>query len=263
MPVPEPGDLKLLIDAAREGGKIAMRYWRKDPKVWDKGDGAGPVTEADFEVDGMLRDRLTAARPDYGWLSEETEDGTERLDKSRIFIVDPIDGTRAFVDGQTPFALSLAIVKDGQPTAATVFLPAKDKLYTAALGHGASLNGASIAVSSPAQPPRVLATKPNFDAKHWHGGVPELERHFRPSLAYRLALVAEGAFDGMFTLRDAWEWDIAAGALLVTEAAGRTSDVEGRALQFNNPHPQTRGVIAGPGLLHASVLDRLKVSARL
>lgn len=263
MPEPEPDDLNLLIDAACEGGKIAMRYWRNDPKVWDKGDGAGPVTEADFEVDGMLRDRLTAARPDYGWLSEETEDGTERLDKSRVFIVDPIDGTRAFVDGQTPFALSLAVVENSQPTAAAVFLPAKNKLYTAARGHGAFLNGEEIMVSVPGERPRVLATKPNFDPKHWRGGIPELDRHFRPSLAYRLALVAEGAFDGMLTLRDAWEWDIAAGALLVTEAAGTTSDVKGCALRFNNPHPQTRGVIAGPGVLHASVLDRLQVPARL
>ncbi|MFT5346868.1 MAG: myo-inositol-1(or 4)-monophosphatase, partial [Dinoroseobacter sp.] len=213
MPGPRDDDLSLLIEAARAGGEIAMRFWRKDPQVWDKDDGAGPVTEADFAVDNMLRETLCAARPDYGWLSEETEDSAARLSNSSVFVIDPIDGTRAFVAGETPFALSLAVVTDGVPTAAAVFLPAKDKLYAAALGGGATLNGAPISVALPGAETRLLATKPNFDPKHWPGGLPVATRHFRPSLAYRLALVAEGAFDGMLTLRDAWEWDIAAGAL--------------------------------------------------
>ena len=138
-----------------------------------------------------------------------------------------------------------------------MFLPAKDKLYAAALGGGAALNGAPISVVTPGVETRLLATKPNFDPKHWPGGVPEATRHFRPSLAYRLALVAEGAFDGMLTLRDAWEWDIAAGALLVTEAGGVTSDAHGAPLRFNNPHPQTAGVIAAPNELQRRLLDGL------
>lgn len=254
MPGPRDDDLSLLIEAARAGGEIAMRFWRKDPQVWDKDDGAGPVTEADFAVDNMLRETLCAARPDYGWLSEETEDSAARLSNSSVFVIDPIDGTRAFVAGETPFALSLAVVTDGVPTAAAVFLPAKDKLYAAALGHGATLNGAPISVAVPGAETRLLATKPNFDPKHWPGGLPVATRHFRPSLAYRLALVAEGAFDGMLTLRDAWEWDIAAGALLVSEAGGATSDAHGGPLRFNNPHPQTAGVIAAPEGLQRSLL---------
>lgn len=238
-----------------------MRFWRKDPQVWDKDDGAGPVTEADYAVDTMLREALTVARPDYGWLSEETEDSTARLSHRSVFVVDPIDGTRAFVAGETPFALSLAVVTDGVPTAAAVFLPAKDKLYAAALGAGVTLNGEAISVAEtgaePGAAPRLLATKPIFDPKHWPGGVPEASRHFRPSLAYRLALVAEGAFDGMLTLRDTWEWDIAAGVLLVTEAGGTTSDAHGKPLRFNNPHPQTSGVIAAPDGLRCSLLDGL------
>ncbi len=250
-------DLDLLVNAARAGGEIAMRFWRKDPQVWDKGDGAGPVTEADFAVDTMLRESLRAARPDYGWLSEETEDSADRLSHARVFVIDPIDGTRAFVAGETPFALSLAVVTDGVPTAAAVFLPAKDKLYAAALGEGATMNGVPLAVAGPGAETRLLATKPNFDPKHWPGGLPEASRHFRPSLAYRLALVAEGAFDGMLTLRDAWEWDIAAGALLVTEAGGATSDAFGGPLRFNNSHPQTAGVIAAPHGVQHSILRGL------
>lgn len=261
MPGPSASDLALLTDAALAGGEIAMRFWRKDPQVWDKDDGAGPVTEADYAVDTMLGETLMAARPDYGWLSEETEDSSARLSHRSVFVVDPIDGTRAFVAGETPFALSLAVVTDGVPTAAAVFLPAKDKLYAAALGEGVTLNGAPISVSASVPvsggETRLLATKPNFDPKHWPGGVPSASRHFRPSLAYRLALAAEGAFDGMLTLRDTWEWDIAAGVLLVTEAGGVTSDAYGAPLRFNNPHPQTAGVIAAPSALHGSLLAGL------
>ena len=234
-----------------------MRFWRKDPQVWDKDDGAGPVTEADFAVDNMLRETLCAARPDYGWLSEETEDSAARLSHSSVFVVDPIDGTRAFVAGETPFALSLAVVTDGVPTAAAVFLPAKDKLYAAALGGGAALNGAPISVVTPGVETRLLATKPNFDPKHWPGGLPEATRHFRPSLAYRLALVAEGAFDGMLTLRDAWEWDIAAGALIAAEAQATTTDRHGVPLIFNSPGAMTPGVLTAAPDLHRDLISRL------
>ncbi len=257
MPELDAGDLPLLIDAARAGGEIALRHWRQDPKVWDKGDGAGPVTEADLAVDSLLRETLRNARPGYGWLSEETEDSPARLDHRSVFIVDPIDGTRAYVAGETPFALSLAVVTDGVPVAAVVYLPAKDKLYAAASGQGASLNGAPIGVSVPRDTARLLVTKPNFDPVHWPGGLPKATRHFRPSLAYRLALVAEGAFDGMLTLRAAWEWDIAAGALLVSEAGGVVSDAVGAPLRFNAPHPQTDGAIAAPAPLHADLMRRL------
>ena len=117
--MPEP-DLALLRDAAKAAGEIATKHFRKDPEAWDKGAGQGPVTEADIEVDTMLREELTAARPDYGWLSEETADNATRLDRERVFVVDPIDGTRAFMDGKTGFSHALAVVEQGVPVAAVV-----------------------------------------------------------------------------------------------------------------------------------------------
>ena len=116
-------DLDLLIAAAQEAGQLALGYWRNRPREWDKGDGAGPVTEADLAVDARLRARLTAARPDHGWLSEESPDDGSRLGRRRLFVVDPIDGTRAFIAGETGWALALAVVEDGRVTAGVVHLP--------------------------------------------------------------------------------------------------------------------------------------------
>ena len=185
-----------------------MPFWRQTHKSWEKAAGAGPVTEADLAVDEMLKDRLLAARPTFGWLSEETDDDPSRLDKDWVFIVDPIDGTRSFMAGERTWAHSLAVAHRGKITAAVVWLPAQDKLYTAALGAGAQLNGQPIRSSHQAniQDATVLATRPNFDPEHWPQGVPPVHRHFRASLAYRLTLVAEGRFDAMLTFRNTWEW---------------------------------------------------------
>jgi voltage-gated potassium channel Kch len=117
-------DLALLTEAALKAGEIAMRFWKRSPKSWDKGGGHGPVTEADLDVNEMLAAKLLAARPDYGWLSEETEDGAARLAAERVFIIDPIDGTRAFMAGEDTFAHSLAVAEHGRVTAAVVYLPA-------------------------------------------------------------------------------------------------------------------------------------------
>ena len=252
-------DLDLLADAAREAGEIARGYWRENPQVWDKG-GDDPVSEADFAVDTHLRTRLLAARPDYGWISEESEDDLSRLAAPRTFIVDPIDGTRAFVAGEPTWAHSLAVVEKGRPVAAAVYLPVKDKLYLAAAGRGATLNGAPVSASSAADPEaaHVLTPKVTLQPQFWKAGnVPGFTRHFRPSLAYRLALVAEGRFDAMMTLRAAWEWDIAAGALLCSEAGAIATDRSGNSLTFNNPTRQTAGVIAGAADFHAGLLARL------
>jgi myo-inositol-1(or 4)-monophosphatase len=254
LPGPE-ADLALLIDAARTAGDIARAHFRSDPEIWTKAD-ESPVTEADIAIDRVLRTDLLAARPDYGWLSEETEDDPARLGAERCFVVDPIDGTRAFIDGQTSFAHSLAVVDGGEVTAGVVYLPMKDKLYAAARGLGATLNGAAISVSSQASAmdATALATKPNVQPKHWKGGVPPFQRVYRPSIAYRLALVAEGHFDAMLTFRDTWEWDIAAGAVLVREAGGTVTDAEGRSVWFNAARPMAAGIIAAPDALHASLL---------
>lgn len=254
---PAPADdLALLTDAARTAGRIALQFTGTTARRWDKPDDLGPVTEADIAVDTELRTTLTAARPQYGWLSEETPDDTDRLGRDRVFIVDPIDGTRSFIEGSDTWAHSLAIVEAGQVLAAAIYLPVKGKLYTAARGRGAQLNGRPIRASSrdTLTGAAVISAKPNYDARHWPGGVPQVTRHYRPSLAYRLALVAEGRFDAMLTFRDSWEWDIAAGDLILREAGALTSDRQGAALRFNNAHPQVDGVVAAGPMIHDEIL---------
>jgi myo-inositol-1(or 4)-monophosphatase len=257
-------DLALLQDAAREAGRIATPIWERSHDVWDKGDGAGPVTEADLAVDAMLHETLLAARPNYGWLSEETEDDAARhatrSSAARTFVIDPIDGTRAFTAGERTWAHSLAVVQDGQTVAGIVYLPLHDKLYSARVGHGALLNGAPIQSSRRAslQDATLLAARPALDARHWHdGSPPPMQRHFRASLAYRLALIGEGRFDAMLTLRNSWDWDIAAGALIAQEAGAAVSDRTGAGLRFNSPARQVRGTLACAPALQRPLLDGL------
>lgn len=251
-------DLPLLIDAAEAAGKIAAKYWNKAPLVWDKPDDLGPVSEADLEVDRMLRTELLAARPDYGWLSEETEDDLSRLDNERVFIVDPIDGTRSFVEGRRAFAHSLAVAERGRIVAGVVFLPMLERMFTAARGAGAALNGVRLTASTHGESPRatLLATRPNLKDHHWPGGVPVIERSYRPSLAYRVALIGEGRFDGMVTFRDTWEWDVAAGTLIAEEAGAIATDRHGDTLIFNNAAPLVPGVIVASPQLHADLMAR-------
>ncbi len=258
--MPEPDDLALLTDAARAAGEVAMRYWRHAPAVTEKPAGAGPVTEADLAVDALLRESLTAARPDHGWLSEETEDGPARLSARRIFIVDPIDGTRAFVAGETSWAHALAIAEAGRVTAAVVYLPAQDLLYAASADGPALLNGAPIHCSDGQGLPRVLANARSLTAEFWPGGVPQVSRHFRPSLAWRLALVAEGRFDAMLTLFPTWDWDIAAGSLIAERAGARVTDRQGAPLVFNRERPLQDGILAAAPALHARLLGGLTLA---
>ncbi len=255
MPAPED-DLALLLHAAAQAGEIAGRYFGQDPAIFDKGP-EGPVTEADLAIDAMLHRVLLQARPDYGWLSEETEDGSARLGAEHVFICDPIDGTRAFIEGGTNFAHSLAVARGGEIIAAVVFLPMRDKLYAASKGAGATLNGVSVKVSGAIRPEAatVLTTKGNLMPDHWPKGIPSFERAYRPSLAYRMSLVGEGRFDAMMTFRPTWEWDIAAGTLIVTEAGGNATDGRGAALRFNGPTAQVDGVLAGAPLLHRALVE--------
>ncbi|SFR36224.1 3'(2'),5'-bisphosphate nucleotidase CysQ [Litoreibacter janthinus] len=253
-------DLKLLIDAAHASGDIARTYFQADPEVWHKDGNAGPVTEADLEIDTMLRTDLLAARATYGWLSEETEDDEARLSHDRVFIVDPIDGTRAFIAGERHFSHSLAISENGRITTAVVYVPMMDLLFAATDSSAATLNGAPIAASSQSvvDGATVLATKPNMDPNNWVGSVPNIQRKFRPSLAYRLCLVAQGRYDAMLTLRDCWEWDIAAGDLIVRKAGGIVTDRHDSPLMFNSPHPKTKGCHAAGPNLHKALQAKIR-----
>jgi len=255
-----PGvDLDLLTQAAHEAGKIASSFFGKSPEKWDKGDGQGPVTEADLAVNAMLERELLRARPDYGWLSEESEDVSGRAASHSVFIIDPIDGTRAFIEGSKTFSHSLAVARQGEVKAAVVHLPELDLTYAAEAGAGATLNGAPIrhAPHDSLETARVLSNKYNLTPEFWPGGVPPVERHFRSSLAYRLCLVADGQFNGMLTLRPTWEWDVAAGALIAAEAGATVTTQNGDPVRFNNATPHVAGILAANAKLHEALLARL------
>ena len=254
-------DLALLTHAARAAGDIAMRFWRQTPQAWEKPDGAGPVTEADLAVNAMLRETLRGQRPDYGWLSEEDPDTAARLSTARQFIIDPIDGTRAFMAGEETFAHSLAIAENGHVIAGVVYLPALNRLYTATATGPALKDGAPIHASTRTEVDgaTLLTTPPNLAPQHWPGGVPAIKRSFRTSLAYRLCLAAEGRHDGMLTLRDAWEWDIAAGALIAARAGATVTDRHNQPLVFNTPNAKRPGVLAAAPCLHAALIQRLLI----
>ncbi|MFI5409596.1 3'(2'),5'-bisphosphate nucleotidase CysQ [Kaistia sp. UC242_56] len=247
-------DLALLIAAAREAGQIALGYFKRDPKVWTKGANS-PVTEADLAANHALHATLTAARPDYGWLSEESADTPDRLDRRRLFVVDPIDGTRGFIDGNPDWCVSVALVEDGAAVAAALFVPAREELFEATAGGGARLNGEAIRVSDrqALEGARIAGPARHLRAMAGHGMDPR-ERRFTPSLAYRFALVACGRVDVATARPGAYDWDLAAVDLLVQEAGGTLRDLEGAPLRFNDVIPRHPALIAStPGLASAAM----------
>jgi len=266
LPGPEPGfssDLALIEQTVREAGGIARRYFEGSFKSWDKGRGQ-PVTEADLAVDRFLHDALTAARPDYGWLSEESEDDPARLAARDTFVVDPIDGTVAFLKRKPHFTISVAVVREGRPTSGVVLNPITGECFTAAKGGGARLGGAPIAVSAQEalEGCRMLAGKGLFANPAWSqppfSPWPAMEVETRSSIAYRMALVAGGGFDAMLALSAKHDWDMAAGDLIVCEAGGCVTDHRGGTFRYNGPEPVQPSIVCAGPRLHAQLLDRLK-----
>jgi myo-inositol-1(or 4)-monophosphatase len=252
-------DLALLVDSAREAGAIALDFARDGFETWDKAKG-DPVTEADLAIDRLLRQRLLAARPDYGWLSEETADDRSRLDRKRLFVVDPIDGTRAFIKGKPHFCVSLAVVEDERPVAACIFNPATDELFEAEQGGGARLNGRPIHVSdrSVMEGAKVIGPEGLFRHPSWPTPWPALEIENRNSIAYTIALVASGSFDASVTLSGKSDWDVAAADLIIAEAGGRATDHLGRGFRYNQPVTRHLNAISAGPALHDWLLEKLK-----
>ena len=190
-------DLALIEQAARDAGVIARHYFGGDYKRWDKGKGQ-PVTEADLAIDKFLRETLTEARPGYGWMSEESEDEPSRREAERVFIVDPIDGTTAFLKGRPWFTIAIAVVRDGRPEHGVVYNPITEECFAAARGQGATLNGAAIRVSDcdKIENCRMLAPRATFEHAIWstppNTSWPPMQVETRNSIAYRIALVAAG-----------------------------------------------------------------------
>jgi myo-inositol-1(or 4)-monophosphatase len=251
-------------EAAREAGKIACRYFRRGEKttaeIWSK-HGGSPVTEADVAVDSFLKVRLAEALPDAAWLSEETADDPARLTARRLWIVDPIDGTRAFLSGHPDWSVAIALLVDGAPALGVVHAPAHGEggiLYEACRRGGALRNGVRIAVSGvPAlRGARVAGPKPLIDRLQRAAGPLEAVPRI-PSLALRLVRVAEGAVDLGLVSSNARDWDIAAADLILAEAGGRLTTFEGERPCYNRAEPVHGELLAGPRALHPRLVEAM------
>jgi myo-inositol-1(or 4)-monophosphatase len=251
-------DLDLILTAAREAGALALSARGEGLKIWSK-EGGSPVTDADLAVDALLKNRLGAARPAYGWLSEETADDPARLATPRQFVVDPIDGTVAFMKGKPWFAVSIAVVEAGRPVAAVVHAPALDETYAATLGGGATLNGVAISPSDTddLEDAAMLGDAKMFAHPVWAEPWPPMRVESRNSIAYRLCLVAAGAFDAAVALSPKNEWDLAAADLVCAEAGAVLSDHQGRAFIYNRANPLLPSVVCANRALHPLILSRV------
>lgn len=253
-------DLQLAQDAARKAGAVIMSYFRDEYEIQHKGEG-NPVTTADLEADKVLKSILLGARPEDGWLSEETVDSKERLDKRRVWIVDPIDGTKEFIQGIPQFAISIALAVDGDITVGVVYNPAKNELFSAERGKGASLNGLPISVTplTDLRAANILASRSEVKRGEFDQFVDDYTITPIGSIAYKLALVAGGQADLTFTLTPKTEWDFAAGALLIEEAGGRIHVLGDHPQKFNQPNPLVKGVVSTNGALFDPLMAMLNV----
>jgi len=255
-------DMHQLEAIVREAGQIAMRQWPGAGHAiesWDKGRG-NLVCAADIEVDGFLKQALGTLLPQAGWLSEETVDDPARLERSLVWLVDPIDGTRDFLRGRTGWAVSVALINDGQPLLGMLGAPARGgkgeqggEMWSAIAGQGALRNGERLAASTRTALPGarvpadslmkedrdfVMVTKPN-------------------SIALRIAMVASGDADLVATLRWGSEWDVAAAGLIACEAGGQVSDAFGQKLVYNKRDPRAFGLLATAPAIHRQAVGRL------
>jgi myo-inositol-1(or 4)-monophosphatase len=253
----------LLVSAAREAGRLALEYFkpgaRTSAQVETKA-GGSPVTDADLAADSLLKRRLLEALPEAGWLSEETVDDFERLTRRSLIIVDPIDGTRAFVIGDPRWAVSVALVVDERPMAGVVHAPALNETYAAALGAGATFNGAAL-VPNAAWPPRVAAgPKPILQAMAVNLGVSVEITPRIPALAYRLAMAARGAIDFAAAAENSHDWDIAAADILLEEAGARLIDASGERLRYNARQVRRGALLAAPDAAAPRLIEAFRAA---
>ncbi|MEM9633910.1 MAG: 3'(2'),5'-bisphosphate nucleotidase CysQ [Pseudomonadota bacterium] len=253
-------DLQLLEASAREAGALALGYFGRDPETWFKGKGS-PVSEADLAVDRFLAEKLRTARPNYGWLSEETADDRTRLECRRVFIVDPIDGTRAFLAGGDEWTVSVAIVDNGRPVAGAVFCPRREEMFVASSGGGARLNEKPISVSAQTEVKGATLTGPHSIVANKDVIAAGFEgTDILRSLAYRLTVVAAGRVDVGTARGGPSDWDLAAVDLLVQEAGGKLTDLSGRNLIYNRARTGHPALVAASAQLIGparTVLDEL------
>lgn len=242
----------------RAAGAAIMHYYQSRFNVADKSPD-NPVTDADLAADGLLHERLLALLPEAGWLSEETADSEARLERRFVWVVDPLDGTKEFVMGIPEFSVAVALVEWDTPVLAVVYNPATEELYSARKGGGLTYNGAPVATSSRDRlaGARVDASRSEMKRGEFEPFAALVELNVVGSIAYKLARVAAGQADATWSRGPKHEWDICAGALLVSEGGGSCVDLDGAPLRFNKSFPKVNGLIADNGRLHDELLRTL------
>lgn len=252
-------DLDLILAAAHEAGALARALRHEGLEVEYKGEDGTPLTNADLAADRLLTERLRTARPDYGWLSEETADDTARLARRRIFVVDPIDGTRAFLNGLPWWSVAIAVVEDGAAVAGVVYAPETDETYAALAGSGATRNGAPIrhSAADSLEGCRMAGDAGVFRHPAWPRPWPVMQVEKRSSTAYRMCLVAAGEFDAAVAPVRKADWDVAAGDLIAREAGCFVGDHTGAAFRYNRPRPSQASLICAAPALAPLILNRV------
>jgi myo-inositol-1(or 4)-monophosphatase len=253
--LPDLEDLKLLEDTVREAGHIARKFYGGDYKQWSK-EGGSPVTEADLAVNKYLMDHLMAARPDYGWLSEENTDDPARLSRACVFVIDPIDGTVAFLKNRPHFTICAAVVVEGRPCCGVVYNPITEELYAARQGAGATRNGMAIHVGDRARLENcaMLGDRTQLTRAPW----PSMHVQNRNSVAYRVVLVADGCADASVSPTAKRDWDLAAADIILTEAGGCLTDAGGAVLIYNRPVTRQPSLVAANPGLHKEIISLLR-----
>lgn len=251
-------DRDILIDAVRQAGEIARNYFQTDVKQWQKSKN-DPVTEADLAVDALLKKALTNARQDYGWMSEESTDDLSRLDRSRVWIVDPIDGTRAFVKGRPHFTICAAMVEDGTSAVGVVYNPITDDLFDAVRGQGARRNGQTISASQTPEIEncRMLGSKDLFHHPKWKRTWPDMTIKAMNSIALRMVLAASGEWDACMALNGKSDWDLAAADIICTEAGANCTDYKGERFTYNQETTRQSSVVVANPVLHDKLIERV------
>jgi myo-inositol-1(or 4)-monophosphatase len=257
-------ELNVAVEAARAAGAAVQRWYEGNYTVREKKHDS-PVTEADLEANGIIQELIHAAFPNDGWLSEETRDSAERLDKNRVWIVDPLDGTKEFINHVPEFCVCIGLVEDGVPILGVEYNPVTEELFAAARGHGVTLNGERVRVSEGRElaEARFLASRSEVSRGEWEEFEAELRIELTGSVAYKLALIAAGRAEGTFSLTPKHEWDVCAGAALLLEAGGRFTDRYGHVVRFNNRKPLLPGIIACTGQLYEPVVALLQRHAKM
>ncbi len=252
-------ELTMAMHAVREAGSIGLARFRRKVQVRQKPDGT-PVTDVDLAIDALLRERLLAAFPEDGWLSEEGERRRDWLFRRRVWIVDPLDGTGGFLRGEPFWCIALALLIDHRPVLGVIHAPALGQTWHAVAGAGAFRDDMPIHVSTRAQlaGARIIGPAAIRKARCWDASWPEVTVRRYPSLALRMAFVADGTADAMLAPGRKNTWDVAAGDILVREAGGRVADASGRPLRYDDETAKVNGVVAAGEGLFGEVLARVK-----